>query len=299
MVKKGFYNELSLHIMLLPGVLLVIVYSYGPMVGILMAFEKYIPNRGIFGSEWVGFDNFRYMLALPDMMQVLWNTVFIALMKIIAGLFVPVVFALLLNEIGQKLVKRSIQTAIYLPYFLSWIILGGILIDFLSPSSGLVNHALGLFGFEPIFFLGDADLFPYVMVVTDVWKGFGFNTIIYLAALTNIDPNLYEATFIDGAGRWKQTLYITIPGIMPIVVLMGILSLGNVLNAGFDQIFNLYSPQVYRTGDIIDTLVYRLGLQDFQFGVATAVGLFKSVVSFIFISVSYRLAYKSANYRIF
>lgn len=285
--------------MILPGLILVLIYSYGPMVGLVIAFQKFIPAKGLFGSQWIGLDNFRYVLDLPGTMQVLWNTIFIAFMKIVAGLIVPIAVSLLLNELRKEFIKRGIQTMIYLPHFLSWIILGGVLIDILSPSTGIVNQVLQWFGFEPIYFLGDNKWFPYVLVISDVWKEFGFNTIVYLAALTSIDPTLYEAAIVDGANRWKQTIHVTLPGMMPIIILLTTLSLGNVLNAGFDQVFNLYSPQVYESGDIIDTFVYRIGLVDAQFGVATAVGLFKSVVSFIFISLSYFLAYRLANYRIF
>ncbi|ALS28319.1 protein lplB [Paenibacillus sp. 32O-W] len=288
-----------LHLMVLPGLILVLIYSYGPMFGIVIAFQKFMPARGIFDSPWSGLDNFRYVLDMPDSMRVLRNTVIIAFLKIVAGLIVPIIVSLLLNEVRKELFKRGIQTLIYLPHFLSWIILGGILIDILSPSTGIVNQALSWAGIEPIYFLGDNGWFRPVLVISDVWKEFGFNTIVYLAALTSISPALYEAAIVDGAGRWKQTWHITLPGMMPIIVLLTTLSLGNVLNAGFDQVFNLYSPQVYESGDIIDTFVYRIGLVDAQYGVATAVGLFKSVVSFIFISVSYYLAYRLAHYRIF
>ncbi|HZG88183.1 ABC transporter permease [Paenibacillus sp.] len=288
-----------LHLMLLPGVVLVLVYSYGPLLGLVIAFQRFLPAKGIFASQWIGLDNFAYVLELPDSMRVLWNTVLIAFFKIVVGFVVPVVVALLLNEVRKEVFKRTVQTMIYLPHFLSWIILGGILIDILSPSTGIVNAFLAGLGVEPIFFLGDNAWFRPVLVLSDVWKEFGFNTIVYLAALTAINPSLYEAAIVDGAGRWKQTLHITLPGMMPIIVLTLTLSLGNVLNAGFDQVFNLYSPQVYETGDIIDTFVYRIGLVDAQYGVATAVGLFKSVVSFVFISISYYLAYRFANYRIF
>ncbi|TLS53235.1 sugar ABC transporter permease [Paenibacillus antri] len=288
-----------LHLMLLPGVLLVLVFSYGPLFGIVIAFQRFLPAKGFFDSQWIGLDNFRYVLDLPDSSRILWNTVIIAFFKIVVGFIVPVVVSLLLNEVRKEMFKRSIQTMIYLPHFLSWIILGGILIDILSPSSGIVNQFLVWFGIEPIYFLGDNAWFRPVLVLSDVWKEFGFNTIVYLAALTSINPSLYEAAIVDGAGRWKQTLHITLPGMMPIIVLTLTLSLGNVLNAGFDQVFNLYSPQVYETGDIIDTFVYRIGLVDAQYGVATAVGLFKSVVSLVFISASYYLAYRLANYRIF
>ncbi|PZM62188.1 sugar ABC transporter permease [Paenibacillus dendritiformis] len=285
--------------MLIPGLIFVIIFSYIPMAGILMAFQKYIPTKGLFGSPFVGWKNFQFLLDYPDIGRIVFNTLYIATMKIIAGLIVPITIAILLNELRKEWVKRAFQTMVYLPHFLSWVLLSGIVIDVLSPSTGILNQLLGLFGVKPIFFLGDNSWFPYVMVITDVWKEFGFGTIIYLAALTNINPALYEAAEIDGAGRWKQTLYVTLPGMMPIIVLMLTLNIGNVLNAGFDQIFNLYSPQVYESGDIIDTFVYRMGIEQAQYGFATAVGLLKSVVSFILISVSYVMAYRFANYRIF
>ena len=292
-------REMPLHLMLLPALVLLFIFAYVPMFGIIIGFEKYTPARGILGSEWIGFGNFKYLVNLPGTFQVLFNTVYIALMKIIAGIVVPIIFALLLNEVGSQQFKRTVQTIIYLPYFLSWIILAGILIDILSPSQGIVNHVIASLGMEPVFFLGSEKWFPYIMVISDVWKNFGFGTIVYLASLTSIDPTYYEAAVIDGAGRWKQTWYVTLPGMLPIVMLMSTLSLGNILNAGFDQIFNLYSPSVYSTGDIIDTMIYRIGMVDAQFGVATAVGLFRSVVSFIFVTLSYKLAYKYAGYRVF
>lgn len=297
--KKDWTRELPLHLMMIPGIILLLIYSYGPMVGILMAFEKYNLTKGFFRSEWVGLKNFKFILQIPDVYQVLWNTVFIAFMKVIAGLLVPIIIALLLNEVRIQLFKRSVQTIIYLPYFLSWVILGGIFIEILSPSHGIVNKAIGLVGIQPVFFLGNDKIFPYLLVATAVWKDAGFGTIIYLAALTNIDPLLYEAAIVDGAGRWKQTWHVTLPGMKPIVILMMVLSLGGILNAGFDQVFNLYNTLVYSTGDILDTLVYRMGLIDRQYSLATCVGLFKSVVSVIFISISYKLADKVAGYRIF
>lgn len=294
-----FRREIPLYIMILPSAVLLLIFAYGPMGGILMAFQKYLPGLGILRSKWVGLANFRYLLDYPGIFAVLWNTVFIAVMKILVGLVVPVSVALLLNELQSKFIKRTVQTLIYLPYFLSWVILAGILVDILSPSKGIVNQALGLFGVPPVYFLGDKTVFPYAMVFSDLWKNFGFGTIVYLAALTGIDPTLYEASIVDGAGRWKQTVHVTLPGILPIVVLMTVLSLGNILNAGFEQIFNLYSIQVYDTGDIIDTLVYRMGMLNYQYGVATAMGLFKSLVSAGLIVLSYWLADRVARYRIF
>ncbi|NMO97704.1 ABC transporter permease [Paenibacillus lemnae] len=298
-MNKGLWRQWPLHLMILPGLIIVLIYSYWPMAGIVMAFQQFVPFKGLFGSKWIGLDNFEYVFALPDIGRVIWNTVFIAFMKIIGGLVVPITIALMLNEIRNALMKRGIQTLIYLPHFLSWVILGGIFIDILSPTTGILNQLLGLFGIEPIFFLGSNTWFPYTLVVTDIWKEFGFSTIVYLAALTSIDPSLYEAATVDGAGRWKQTWHVTLPGMVPIIILLSVLSLGNVLNAGFDQVFNLYSPMVYESGDILDTFIYRIGLEGMQYSVGTAIGLFKSVVSLIFIVVSYVLASKLANYRIF
>jgi putative aldouronate transport system permease protein len=292
-------NNLPLHVMLLPSVIILLIYCYGPMVGIVIAFQKYNPTKGMFASPFVGFENFEYMLVLPDTFQILWNTIFIALMKIIGGLIVPIMFSLLLNEVRHGSFKRSVQTIVYIPHFLSWVILSGILIDILSPSEGIVNQLINLVGFKSVYFLGNETIFPYVLSVTHIWKDFGFGTIIYLASITSIDLSLYEAAIVDGANKLKQTINITLPGMAPIIIVMATLSMGNILNAGFEQVFNLYSPIVYKTGDIIDTFVYRLGILDAQYGVATAVGLFKSVVSFIFVVVAYRLAYKLANYRIF
>jgi len=293
-------RELPLHMMLLPGLLFILLFAYVPMVGVSIAFQNFIPLKGLFGGQkWIGLGNFEYVFALPNIWKVVWNTLFIAIMKIAANLVVPITFALLLNEVRHALFKRTTQTIIYFPYFLSWIILGGIMIDILSPSEGIVNKFLGVFGINSIYFLGENAWFPYTMVISDVWKSFGFNTVIYLAAITSIDPSLYEAAAVDGAGRWKQTWHVTLPGLQMIIILLMVLSLGNVLDAGFDQIFNLYSPQVYQSGDIIDTMVYRMGLQQAQFGPSTAVGLLKSFVSFVLICTSYLIAYRLFKYRIF
>ncbi|MCU6712193.1 ABC transporter permease subunit [Paenibacillus sp. J5C_2022] len=291
--------ELPLHFMLLPPVIIVLIYSYGPILGLVIAFQRYVPAKGISGSEWVGLDQFKYVFSLPDTMNVIMNTLSISVMKLAAGLVVPIAVALMLNEVRKHVFKRLVQTFIYFPYFLSWVLLGGILIDILSPERGVVNAMLGWVGVEPIYFLGDNGWFRYVLVITNEWKEFGFSTIVYLAALTGINPTLYEAAVIDGANRWRQTWHVTLPGIRPIIVLLMTLALGQVLNAGFDQVLNLYSPQVYESGDIIDTMVYRMGLLDAQFSVAAAVGLFKSAISLLLISVAYYLAYRLVHYRIF
>jgi putative aldouronate transport system permease protein len=292
-------QQVPLHLMLVPGILVLLVFCYYPMAGIVIAFQKFIPIKGLFGSDWIGFGNFRYVLKMPDIWQVLYNTVFIASMKIVLGMIVPIIIAILLNELKVMFIKRGVQTLIYLPHFMSWVILGGILVDVLSPSEGIVNQLMQALGLDTVFFLGSNNWFPSVLIVSDVWKEFGFSTIVFLAAITGINPALYEAAIVDGANHMRQMWHVTLPGMVPIIVLMATLSLGNVLNAGFDQVFNLYSPSVYQSGDILDTLIYRIGLLDAQFGVATAIGLFKSVVSFVLIALSYFLAYRLVNYRIF
>ncbi|MDQ0343432.1 putative aldouronate transport system permease protein [Lederbergia wuyishanensis] len=298
--KWNLKKNWPLHILLLPAVIIALIFQYGPMFGLVMAFQNYKPWLGFINSHWVGLEHFRTMLEYPDAKQVIWNTLVISVLKIIFQLLVPITFALLLNEVYKMTFKRTVQTIVYLPHFLSWVILGGILIDMLSPEGGLINNILvSVLHIDPIFFLGDNTWFRFVVIISDIWKEFGFNTIVFLAAIASINPNMYEAALMDGANRWKQTIYITIPSMLPIIIVVGTLSLGGILNAGFDQIFNLYNPLVYQTGDIIDTYVYRVGLQNGDFSYATAVGLFRSVISFILVVCGYWLAYKIAKYRIF
>lgn len=288
----------SLHLLLLPAVLIVFIYQYIPMLGIVIAFKEYKPWLGVLNSEWVGLDHFKYLFTYPDSKQVIVNTLVISALKMAFNLLVPFVFALLLNEVRKTGFKRTIQTLVYLPHFLSWVILGGILIDLLALK-GIVNQLLVGLGGSPVLFLGDGDWFRFTVVVSDTWKDFGFQAIVYLAALAGVNPSLYEAAEVDGANRWQQTVHITVPAVLPIAVVVATLALGKILDAGFDQIFNLYNPLVYSKGDIIDTFVYRVGLVGGQFSFATAVGLFKSVIGFILVVLAYRAAYKFANYRIF
>ena len=286
--------------MLIPGLIFIIIFNYIPLVGLKIAFEKFIPAKGLFGDQqFVGLKNFKDVFNQPNFHNVLFNTVFIAIMKIILGLVVPIIIALMLNEVRHAKYRKTVQTLIFIPFFISWVTLGGIFVDILSPNNGIVNEIIVALGGEPVYFLGDTKTFPYVMAITDCWKGMGYNTIVYTAAIAGIDPGLYEAAAIDGAGRLSRMWHITLPGMKTIIVLLAVLGLGGILNAGFDQIFMLYSPQVYETGDVLDTLVYRLGLQNFQYGLSTAVGLFKSLISSILIGLSYFLAYKFADYRLF
>ncbi len=294
---KKLKRQWPLHFMLLPGIVLIFIFSYIPLYGLIIAFQKYNPGLG-FHSKWVGWQNFTYVFSQPNFVRTIWNTFYIAFFKILGGIIVPVTFALLLNEVFHNRIKRVFQTLVYIPNFLSWVIMAGILMDILA-SDGIINSALSAFGISSINFLGSSKIFPWTMIVSDVWKGFGFGTVVYLAALTGIDPGLYESAMVDGAKRWKQTVYITLPLLAPTIILMTVLALGNVMNAGFDQIYNLYSPVVYSSADIIDTYVYRLGIKQAQYSVATAVGLFKSLISCIMVGLSYILADKVAKYRIF
>lgn len=298
--KARIKREIPLYVMLIPGVVILFIYCYLPMYGIKIAFEEFLPSKGLFGDQnFIGLDNFRIIFSTPYALRSVRNTVIIAFFKIVLHLIVPIIVALFLNEVRSNRYKRIVQTFIYLPHFISWVILGQIFSDLLSMENGMINNLLSGIGLPRISFLGSNSYFRLTIILTDVWKEFGFGTIIYLAAISGIDPNIYESAEIDGAGRFRRMWHITIPGMSMIIVLKLVLSLGSVLNAGFDQIFNMYSPMVYETGDILDTYIYRLGFINFQYGQSTAVGLFKSLVSLIFISSSYIFAYKVFDYRVF
>lgn len=297
--KKGiFRRELPFYLMLIPGVLFALVFSYGPMFGLVMAFQDFTPLKSFENSPWVGLQNFRDMLALPTFWSVVRNTLVISLSKIVLRLLVPLVIALLLNEVINEKFKRVAQSVFFLPYFLSWAVMGGILRS-LFQYDGMVNSVLTSLGMERIMFLGSNTWFPIIVILSDVWKDMGYNMIIFLAAITNVDPALNESAALDGANRWQQIWNITLPTIRPIVVMLLVLSLGSVLSAGLDQVMLLYNPMVYESGDIIDTLVYRLGLVNHQWSLSAAVGLMKSVISFILVVLSYRVATKRFDYQVF
>lgn len=299
MKKKWLNNEqLIFHLMLLPGMIVLAIFVFLPLIGSVMAFQNYVPAKGILGSNFVGFENFKMIFTFPDSVQVFINTLVIALGKLVWNGIIPVIFAILLNEMSGKIWKRTFQTVVYLPHFLSWVVLATVVTNIFSLE-GPINGMLGMFGVEPIQFLADNYWFRHVIIGTDVWKEFGYNSVIYLAALLGIDPGLYEAASIDGASRIKQIFKITLPCLLPTIVLMTALNLGNILNAGFDQVFNLYNPVVYETGDIIDTYVYRIGLVERQYSIGTAVGLFKSVISFLLILGANKMAKKTTGRGIF
>lgn len=291
-------EEKALHLMILPGMIILAIFVFAPLVGSMMAFENYVPAKGLLGSKWVGLENFKFIFSLPDSRQVFFNTLIIAFAKLVLNIIVPVTFAVLLNEIRAKFFKKTFQTIVYLPHFLSWVVLATVITNMFSLE-GPFNAVIQAVGGSPIQFLADNHWFRKVIVGTDVWKEFGYNSVVYLAALTSIDPGLYEAASIDGANRWKQTIHITLPALMPTMVLMTALNLGNILNAGFDQIFNLYNPIVYETADIIDTYVYRIGMVERQYSIGAAVGLLKSVISFILILSANKCAKKATGSGIF
>ena len=286
------------HLMLLPVMAVLVIFHILPMFGVIIAFEKFIPTRGFFGSEFVGLKYFQQMLKMSISWRIFRNTVVIAVWKIAMNMVVPITFSILLNEVRVEGFKRTAQTIIYLPHFLSWVVLA-IPIMNIFAYDGVVNNIVRAFGGSPILFMSSNSWFRPILIMTDVWKEFGFGTIVYLAAITGIDPALYEAAVIDGATRGQRMLHVTLPGMLPTIVLLATRNLGNVLSAGFDQIFNLYSPAVYEVGDIIDTYVYRAGLLEMNYSLSTAVGLMKSAISIVLILTSNRLAYKLANYRIF
>jgi putative aldouronate transport system permease protein len=297
-MKRRTVLQVHYGLMILPGFLWLLLFSIVPMYGIVMAFQDFNPSKGFFGSTWTGLENFRYLFMLGDSVQVTINTLVIALGKMVFNLIVPLIFALLLNEIHSPLYKKTVQTIVYLPHFISWVILASVVLNIFGYR-GVVNTITGLFGMEPKVWMTNASLFRKIAILSEVWKEFGYNAVIFLAALTGINQNLYEAAAIDGAGRLRSTWHVTLPGITSTIVVVGVLGLGNVLNAGFDQIYNLYNPLVYSTGDIIDTWVYRMGLINLQFSLATAAGLLKSIVSFVMIVSSYAIAYKCADYKVF
>jgi putative aldouronate transport system permease protein len=298
-LKKTLRQHWLLYVMLLPALTLLVLFSFYPLLGIVIAFLDYKPTRGFTGSEFVGLKNFVEIFTMRDAWPLFRNTIVIAVGKMVFGTLVSLVFALMVHEVAQRLFKRVVQTMTTLPHFLSWVIIGGVMVQVLASAGPINNVLIAIFGSKPIKFLGDPAVFPWTVILSETWKEFGFGAVIYLAALTGINPELYEAAAVDGAGRWARLRSITLPGISSIVILLLCLNLGNVLNAGFEQILVLSNPVVYSTGDIIDTWVYRQGLVQSEYSLSTALGLVKSVIGFVLILLSYYLADRLANYRIF
>lgn len=285
--KKSKWDQMKrmklLYLMLLFPAVMLFIFNYLPMYGVIIAFKNFSPGLGIWDSDWNNFEHFKRLFTDFLFIRALQNTLIISLLKIVIAFPAPIIFAMLLNEIRNQKFLKVTQSISYLPHFMSWVILSAMIIEVFSPQRGIVNFFIAVFGGDPINFLSSKLFFIPVLILTDIWKEIGYGAIIYLATISSIDPALYEAAEVDGAGRFKKMINITLPSIMPMVIILFILRLGGILNAGFDQILNLYNPLVYEVADIIDTYVYRSGLEQFQFDYATAVGLFKNVIGIIFI----------------
>lgn len=282
-VAKEVWKNRWFYLFVLPAVVVMVLFAYKPMYGIIIAFKDFKVRKGIMGSDWVGWYQFERLFNYPKFGQLLGNTLEISLLKLVTGTACTLALALLLNELRNQKFKKVIQTVSYLPHFVSWIILGGIIRELFSPTRGVINYIIMAFGGESIYFLADPNYFVGLLVVTNIWQSVGWSTIIYLAAISSIDQEMYESAMIDGASRWKRALHITIPCIMPTFVTLLVLNLGGILSAGFDQIFNLYNDQVYSVADIIDTYVYRVGLEQFDYSYSAAVGLFKNAIGIVLV----------------
>jgi putative aldouronate transport system permease protein len=270
----------TLMIMLVPAIIYYIIFHYFPMYGVVIAFKDFNFSKGIIGSEWIGLVHFKELFELRSFWEVFNNTIVISFYRIVFGFPAPIIFALLLSEIGRKHFKKLVQTISYLPHFISWVILGGIFLQLLSPSTGPLNYILKSIGVKPIFFLGDPKWFRLTLVSTGIWKAFGWGSVIYIASLAAVNPELYEASIIDGANRFKRVIHVSLPAIVPVISIMLIFAVGGLVNDDFDQIFNMYNAAVYRVGDVLSTYLYRVGLEKMQYERATAIGLFKNVIAF-------------------
>lgn len=281
-----------LYAMMLPGLIYYLIFHYLPMGGLLIAFKDYNLFKGIWGSSWVGLDNFRILFESDDFPIIMKNTLIISVYRLLFNMLPDVMLALMLNEIRVRWFKRVVQTITYGPHFLSWIIVYGLVFSFLAPGSGLITNFFRDLGWAAPEFLTNSDLFRPLLIVTELWKSTGFGAIIYLAALASISPELYEAAIVDGAGRWRRMWHITLPGIREVFVLLLIIRLGHILDAGFDQVYIFLNARVYDVGDIIDTWVFRRGLENLEFSIAATAGLFKSVIGLVLVIGANKLAKK-------
>ncbi|HLI69017.1 MAG TPA: ABC transporter permease subunit [Ktedonobacteraceae bacterium] len=292
---KRIWRYRMVYVILLPGLVYFAIFRYGPLYMAQIAFKNFEPLLGVTGSPWVGLENFIYFFHSYYFGELITNTLIISAAKLIFGIPPAIILAIAISEARFLKLARLTQTVVYLPHFLSWVVMLGVLLALLSPSEGLVNQAIGKAGVQPIDFLTDPNWFRGIIVSSDIWKETGWSAIIYLAALLAIDPTQYEAAAIDGASRWRRIWHVSLPGIRDVIVLVTLLRLGNILDAGFEQIWVLYSVPVYSVGDVIDTWVYRQGLLNFQFSLATAVGLFKGVIGLLLIVVANRAAKRFAG----
>ena len=285
------YAQRHLYLLLLPAFVVIVLFSYQPMYGAIIAFKNYNPLLGIWNSPWVGSRQFQRLFNSMFFWRVLKNTILISFYNLVWGFPMPIILAILLNEITITKIKRTVQTITYLPHFLSWVIIGGFVFNLLSPSQGLLVSVSKLLGFRyNIALLADPRYFRTILVASSIWQNVGWGTILYLAAITGIDPELYDAAGIDGAGRFRKMWNITLPGIMPTIATLLILRMGGVMNSNFEQIFVLYSPSVYSVGDIISTYVYREGIERANYSFTTAMDLFRSVINFGFIIITNKIS---------
>lgn len=286
---KYLLEKKTLYIMLLPGLIYLFIFNYIPMFGVLIAFKDFNMVKGVWGSAWIGLENFRDMFTSKDFYSVLKNSLYISVCRLVWSFPFPILLAILLNEVRSKAFKRVTQTVLYFPYFVSWVVLAGIIMNFLS-TEGLVNNILKAFGQDSIAFLQRPEYFVTILITAEIWKSAGWGTIIYLAAISGIDHEMYEAAHIDGAGRLRMIWNITLPSIMPTIVVMLILNAGGLIRNGFEQIFLLYNPTLYDVADVIETYTYRIGIQGGKFSYSTAIGLFQSVVALVLMTIANRTA---------
>lgn len=289
---KFFIKNWPLYIMLVPVLLYFIVFKYVPLLGSVIAFKDYNIFEGFWASSWVGFKWFRILFDQPNFFRIFGNTLIISFYQIVFAFPAPIILALLLNEVRRSAFKRTVQTLVYLPHFLSWALVFGLAYTMLSVQTGLVNNLLQQLGWEPINFLQSTSWFRFVVVGAGVWKEMGWSTIIFLAALTGISPSLYEAAKIDGANRWNQLVHVTLPGMLPSIVILLLLKVGNVLDVGFEQIYVFLNPLTYPVGEVLDTYSFRTGILSGQFSITTAIGLFKSIIGFVLLVSANRLSNK-------
>ena len=297
-IKDSFVKYKYLHLMFLPCLLFYIIFKYAPMYGVIMAFKNYDPIGGFWGiinAPWIGFDNFNRFFSSIYFTRLLSNTLLISFYRLLFSFPAPIIMAILINEIHGTAFKRVVQTITYMPHFLSWVIVSGLLIVLLSPTSGPIAYLFKQMGKDPISFLSDARYFRPILVISEIWKSVGWGTIIYLAAITGIDQEIYEAATIDGANRFQKIFRITLPQLSNIISIMFILAVGRILDENFEQIFNMYSPAVYEVADVFETYVYRTGIVSGQYSYSAAVGLFKSGISLILVVLSNRVARLMGN----
>lgn len=280
---KRLYKCWPLYVFLLPGLIWYIMFCYKPMIGLRMAFYDYNIFRGFSGSKFVGLENFKIYMSSPDFLRTLKNTLMIAVWQMVICFPVPVILAILITEMKSKIISKMVQTISFLPHFISTVVVCGMVVNFLSPSTGIINMILGKFGIEAKYFMVYPQYFRPIYTIMTLWQTAGFNAIVYIAALMGIDPQLYEAAIVDGAGRWRRIINITIPGIIPTVVTMFIMNIGKMVKVGYESILLLYEPSTYATADVISTYSFRMGIQNGDYGVATAAGLFEAVIALILV----------------